>query len=370
MNHHLIKVLHLPGNVGGNAFGLAEAERRLGIDAKVLTFGKTIYEFPTDLYWPLENKNLFQQFLGRLSAFIKYRKKFDIYHFNFGSSLLHAPQFGLNLTDLPFYDSKAKKIFTYQGCDARQKYPTMERNKNLYAPKCACDESLCYEGVCNSGKRDIWRKKAIEKAEKYADHFFTLNPDLFYYLPREKTSFLPYSIPYFNTIMPKKTPFFENDKIRIVHAPTQRATKGTIYILKALEELKHDYGSLFELEIIEKMPHEQALECYRNADLFIDQVLIGWYGGVAVEVMKMGIPVAVYINEDHAQYIPKEMAEELPFINLNVNNIKEKLKMILKDREILKEHAQKSLAFVNKWHDPINAAKITSKLYQQLTQKS
>lgn len=358
-----MKVLHLPTITGGHAFGLAQGERAIGIDACVLATGKTRFAYPVDILRDLENKNLLQQFFGRLAAFLKYRQGFDVYHFNFGSTLLHAPMFGLNLFDLPFYDRDAKKIFTYQGCDARQKYPTIERNKALGSEMAACFRENCNNGVCNSGKRDIWRQKAIDKATEYADHIFALNPDLMYFLPKEKASFLPYAMANFADIPIKEAVFFENDKIRIMHAPTQRVTKGTDYVLTALEELKTEFDGRIEIHLIENMPNAEALKKYQQADLFIDQMLVGWYGGVAVEVMKMGIPVAVFINDDHLQFVPSEMVSDLPFLRVTIYDLKEKIRDFIKNRDMAIELGRKSLSYVEKWHDPVKIARITESVY-------
>ena len=46
----------------------------------------------------------------------------------------------------------------------------------------------------------------------------------------------------------------------------------------------------------------KALKIYEEADIVIDQVLIGWYGGFGVEVMKMGKPLAVYIRRRFKVY--------------------------------------------------------------------
>ena len=187
-----MKVLHLPSNIAGNAFGLAQGERMLGIDAKALSIGESSFRFPSDLIIPAKKK-LLNQLYYRLKTFIDVRRDYDVYHFNFGSSLLHYLNVGLNLADLPFYDKKAVKVVTYQGCDARQKYPTMARikQKGANGGQAACLYNGCYDGICNSGRRDSMRQRAIEKMMRYCQHAFALNPDLLYFLPVEKASFLP-----------------------------------------------------------------------------------------------------------------------------------------------------------------------------------
>ena len=61
----------------------------------------------------------------RIETFLKVRNKYDVFHFNYGSTLVDFMNYGVHFWDLPFY--KGKKIITYNGCDARQKYPTMNR---------------------------------------------------------------------------------------------------------------------------------------------------------------------------------------------------------------------------------------------------
>jgi glycosyltransferase involved in cell wall biosynthesis len=295
-----------------------------------------------------------------IKVFFEIRNQFDIFHFNYGSSLVHFKKYS-NL-DLPFYPKDSRLFVTYQGCDARQKYPTIQRIKSS-GGFAACKYQTCYNGICNSGEQDKLRQNKIEKMMRYCEHAFSVNPDLLHFLPKEKSSFLPYTVPNFHNIKEKKHPFFQNDKIKIVHAPTQRVTKGSPFIIKAIEKLKEKFPDKIEFLLIENLPYDQALELYRTADLVIDQILVGWYGGFAVEVMKMGIPVAAYINEEDLKFIPKEMANDLPVINININTIENVLSKIIQNREVLQEIGLKSLQYVNKWHDPLNVASLTKKIY-------
>ena len=58
-----------------------------------------------------------------------------------------------------------------------------------------------------------------------------------------------------------------------------------------------------ELVLIEGMTYEQARQVYPTADLLIDKVLAGWYGGVAVELMALAKPVVCYIREGDLRFI-------------------------------------------------------------------
>ena len=358
-----MKVLHLPENIGAHASSLAQAERDIGLYSELLTIYKTRFNFPADTCLKLDNKSALKRLAGHVGAFVHYRSGFDVYHFNYGSSLLHFPSYGLNLLDLPFYDRNAKKIFTYQGCDARQKYPTVERNQALGCDSAACFEGGCYGGVCNSGRRDTQRRKAIDKAAKFSDHMFALNPVLLYFLPKEKASFSPYSISNLDKIKPRTESFFTNDIIHIVHAPTQREAKGTSYILAALDKLCEQFSGRIKVTLVENLPHCDALDVYRGADLVIYQLLVGWYGGLAVEVMKMGIPVATFINDNHLQFVPDEMAHQMPFLRINKSNILQQLTNFVNEREMGNDMGIKAKAFAERWHNPKTLARISAAAY-------
>jgi len=345
-----LKVLHLPTPTGGNAWGLSQAEKKLGLDSKVLVDVNNWLNYKSDYCLNLENKNKTEEIFTRIKAFIKVRDKYDVYHFNFGSSLIDFMNYGIHLWDLPFY--KGKKIMTYNGDDARQ-------NLNLLKKEFVGEIYDLYPS--NDIKRNIILKKRIEKVYKNVDHIFSLNPDLMYFLPKEKTTFLPYSLDLDEIL---KEPYLIENKIKIIHSPTNRTVKGSKYIIEALENLQKKHDNI-EIEIIENIPHKEAVQKYKEAHLVIDQILIGWYGGFAVEVMKMGKPVAVFIREEDLQFIPDEMSKDLldTIININQHNIEEVLEDFINNLELLNEKSKLSYDYVNKWHNPTKIAKQVLEIY-------
>jgi hypothetical protein len=352
-----MRVLHLPTLVGGMAWGLAQGEKRLGLDSKVLTTADTWLNYPYDMCLHWEKKGTLKIILSSFKAFLKYRSKFDVFHFNFGSTLIDFRHYGVHHWDLPFYPKNKKIIFTYNGCDARQKYKTMKRVEFG-----SCYELDCYGGLCNDGLRDKIREKRIQKASQYAHHIFAVNPDLLYFLPGEISSFLPYTIAAWYDI--ERVPYEINRTIKILHSPTNRAAKGSHYIIQALENLKKRHP--IEIILIEKIPNKEALENYKMADLIIDQVFSGWYGGFVFEGMKMGKPVCAFIREEDLKFIPKEMAKDLKDAVINVNpfNIEKVLEEYLQNSQLLYQKSEAGLEYVHKWHDPVYVAGITKSIYE------
>jgi hypothetical protein len=352
-----MKVLHLPTSVGGNAWGLSQGERKLGLDSQVLITRNNWLNYPYDISLHWEEKRAFAIILSSIKTFLKYRNKFDVFHFNFGSTLVDFRTYGIHLWDLPFYPRNKEMVFTYNGCDARQKYKTMKRVE--IAP---CYDKDCYGGLCNDGLNDKMREKRIHRVSKYAHHIFAVNPDLLYFLPKDIASFLPYSVSNWYDIKP--VPFKIDRTIKIVHSATDRGAKGSNYIMHALENLKKKYS--LEISFIENMSNQKALEIYRQADLIIDQVLSGWYGGFAVEGMRMGKPVGVFIREEDLKFIPKEMAKDLKeaVINLHPYHIEDILKDYLENSQGLYRKSKAGLDYVHKWHDPVYVASITKEIYE------
>lgn len=136
---------------------MAQAERQLGLDSKVLIKWHNVFTYEYDICLHWEKKSIFGIFISMLKTFLEIRNKYDVFHFNFGSTLVDTAK--LSLLDLPFY--RGVKIMTYNGCDARQKYPTMSRTDFS-----ACHEKECYGGQCNSGFLDKRRRIRIKKSSK------------------------------------------------------------------------------------------------------------------------------------------------------------------------------------------------------------
>ncbi|MGY4472622.1 glycosyltransferase [Bradyrhizobium sp. USDA 3364] len=133
-------------------------------------------------------------------------------------------------------------------------------------------------------------------------------------------------------------------------------------VMNALEQLRSRYD--FELVLVEKTSHEQALEIYRSADLAIDQVLAGWYGGFAVEMMAMGKPVACYIREEDMKFVPDAIRHELPLYRLNPGNLVEDIAAILERRSEWLARGQASRRYVERWHNPEQIAKAMLRAYE------
>jgi hypothetical protein len=262
----------------------------------------------------------------------------------------------IELCDLPILRRLGKKIVvTYQGCDARQR-SYFARHFAISA----CREADCYQGICSTDDDQV-KARRIKKFGRYAHKIFSMDPDLLHVLPPQ-AEFLPYASVDLDEWLPAIKPP-RNDRLTIVHSPTNRGAKGTRYIEEAIVKLKEGGLDVDFIEV-ENVPHERVREIYEKADLAVDQLLIGWYGGFAVEMMALGKPVICYIREEDLKFIPLEMAGDLPLINADPDTIYDVLKRVIAERGSLRAIGERSRSYVERWHDPLKIAEITKAAYE------
>jgi glycosyltransferase involved in cell wall biosynthesis len=199
----------------------------------------------------------------------------------------------------------------------------------------------------------------------HASAIFALNPDLLRVLP-EGARFLPYAVPPVGPVG-GIGPIPDKERPVLAHAPSHRGVKGTRFLLEAVNRLREE-GVRFDFMLIEGVPHEEAMRRYAHADLFVDQLLAGWYGGVAVELMALRKPVVCYLREADLQVIPPAMQAQIPIIQATPSTIYEVLKRWLTTpRSELASRGALGPAFVSRWHDPRAIAELTRETYLRIT---
>lgn len=352
-----IKVLHAPVNVGNQPWMLSRFERELGLESDLIVNSATWLQYPADKYLGHYGERSIQNKLKRFYAAITTPFKYDILHYYFGRSFMCWDDLEvfnlLKFSDLKLAKILGKKVFmTLQGCDTR--IATQSNKRNEFT---ACRENTCsmYHQCCDVV--DYKRNELINKILPLCDQIFFLNPELGHYI--KKGHFLPYA----NVDVEKISisPISLKNKPLIIHAPSNPSIKGTTHIEAALASLKKQYD--FDYLRISNMPHSEAMKCYESADLIIDQLLLGWYGGFAVEVMAMGKPVLCNIRDEDLQFIPKEMSLEIPILRIDPNNLVDQIKNVLEARTQWKRWGQKSREYVLKWHNPRLIAQAMQKAY-------
>lgn len=238
--------------------------------------------------------------------------RYDVIHFHYHSALPHA----LRYVDLPLWRMLGRKvIIQFEGSDLRGHHHILPR--------------------------------------VFSNAIIVTTPDLLKW--ERKASYIPGAIDL------KELPYVglksHVGPIRIVHAPTNRAIKGTNYIINAVQELQSQ-GYAIELDLVENVSYQEAIERYKKADIVIDQVLIGWYGLVAIEAMALGKPVMVHIREDLRHYITGA-----PMLFTSPKTLANDLIVLIQDAGLRQKLSQRGRDYVERVHDAAQIAKGLVEIY-------
>jgi len=355
--------------VGGNPQVLSKYENLLGLESTLTCENPNLYTNFHEGTSCFQSSSTWKTELNRINL-IKKSVWFDgVVHLNNGRFI--TPYFGDRLHPkelvyskwmrklIRFYarsllgieyslsrlKNRSKAIFlTFQGSDARETKCFVEKHQQ---------SGLAEEVIGRSGKTNnsIRRKKMLLAG--IADKIYSLNPDLLEVLPKG-SEFLPYATE--AGLNPKIIPFNQSNEFVVGHAPTHRIVKGTNEIIRVVENLRSK-GFKVRLELIEGLSREDAQKKYQEIDLFIDQLVIGWYGVVSLEVMALGKPVLCFIKGRGLHFVPPKMLADLPIINVDESSLEEKLvgvmQMSIEQRQSL---AERGLAYLTEWHDPTKIA--------------
>lgn len=374
-----LRVLHARYNVGGHPQALAEAERELGLESWCVSLEETFRRIPTDevLTEPGDSRLLLEA--RRWGLLRRALRDYDVVHFNNGQSILpplqpfstYAPDQPqllrrahylymrlLDMRDLALLRRRGKGIVvTYQGDEGRL-------GASWGAEGSRFEIRLSEEADYYTAETDEWKRRVIDKIAAQAHRIFYLNPDLAVSLP-EAAEFLPYA-----HVDPREWLPVEADRSGppvVVHAPFRRGVKGSEYVLEAVRRLQ-DEGVALEFILLEGRTRAEARQVFGRADLLVDQLLLGWYGGIAVELMALGKPVVCHIRESDLGVVPPEMRAEIPIIRATTETIYDVLREWLTERrDELPEVGRRGRAYVERWHDPLQIAARMKGVYEEIT---
>jgi hypothetical protein len=376
-----LRVLHAPHNVGSHPQGLARAERELGLGSWCVTFTQNFRGYPADEVLLRGDESWARREAKRWALVGRAATRYDVVHLNSGQSILPIPDNAafrdrgrlvgraragyaraLNMNDLRLLKAAGRRIVvTYQGDDARLGH-------SWGRPGSPFDFRLSDEVGYYTPAWDEARRRMIGRMTRFADRIYYLNPDLAHTLPPH-AEFMGYGHVDMRDWIPVPFALGVDEPPLVVHAPWHKGVKGTRFVLDAVERLQ-DEGVPFRFEQIEGLPHAEARRLYNRAHILIDQLLLGWYGGLAVELMALGKPVIAHVRESDLSVLPEAMRAELPVIDATHETIYDVLHEWLTVRKgELAEVGARGRSYVERWHDPLKIAERLRKDYSELASR-
>lgn len=340
------KVLFGTMEIGGHMERYSNILRKKGYNVCCVNYYPTYLNYKADYILNMlesTNKNEFNK--KAIDFASKIIPEYDIFHFFFNTSLT------LNNIDLLVLNLLGKKVIMHNvGSDIRLYSKGIKMNSYLFIAK-----------NCKKLSDENYKKNKIKNLSKYIDNCIVGDTELNEYVKDYYKNIFILRISRELNLYPYSSQQSNNSKPIIVHAPTNTEIKGTKYIVKAIKELSNKYD--FQFTLVQNMSHEEARKIYEKADIVIDQIILGSYGGVAVEAMSMGKPVISWISD----FMRKRYPNELPIISANPDNIKEKIETLLSDKDMRIKLGKQGREYVEKYHDANRAVENLLKIYNECT---
>ena len=147
----------------------------------------------------------------------------------------------------------------------------------------------------------------------------------------------------------RKKHYTPSDTVRIAHAPTARAIKGTDHFLAVIGRLQ-DEGLPVEPVLIEHQTWAQCLSAKANADVYYDQLELG-YGNNAVEAWGMGIPVIAGTVDPKVQALMRKTWGRYPFAFADTANLESVIRQLVTSKAARDDLAGVGVEHFGTWHD-------------------
>lgn len=336
-----MRVLHGMSERANQAVWSVRGLRAKGCDAKSAVFIKNPYASPPDYSLGVDKgkKLLYPWYALKMFAFAVFAIfRFDIFHFHAGTSLLPGN------VDVAILRALGKRYYCeFHGSELRQGSAWIEHNPySSLLPEYGVNPSL---------------EKRAKRVMRHAAGIIVHDKELAQYLPdfRGPVYYVPLRIDLsgFTPRYPSKTAV----RPLIVHAPTDPRIKGTDYVKAVIDDLRNSYE--FDFVLVEGKTQEEAKALYSQADIIIDQLIIGSYGVFAVEAMALGKPVVTYIREDLKDSFPSE----LPIVDASIDTLRERLVSLLEDAPLRNALGVAGRIYAEDYHDCVRVADILMAIY-------
>jgi glycosyltransferase involved in cell wall biosynthesis len=121
-----------------------------------------------------------------------------------------------------------------------------------------------------------------------------------------------------------------------------------------------------DLDLIEGMPHAEAVKIYGTCDIAIDQLAAGWYGVFALEAMALAKVVMGYISPQNAHRLEAARGVRPPIESVSPSTLVDVLENLIHDPGRRLELGKLSRQYVEKLHDIDHSAEQVMQIYRQV----
>lgn len=283
--------------------------------------------------------------------------KFNTFYFFSGETILTRR---LRMLEFRIYKLLRKRIIMhFVGTDIRNLEHLKWKNQNI--------ETNLKEPIKNSSPSD-WQLKLITDSLTFADHILVSTPDLLQIVPAAKYYPVMIDLNRFQeeckkAVNESRNSFFKTNKIKVLHAPSNVQVKGSDAIDRVLKKVLKNNDNIEYLNTkhlnretgtVYTVSRYELFQLYCEADIVIDQMVIGWYGLQSIEALLAKCLVICYIDDD----LKKHLYPNCPILSANINELESTLLEAVNMSKENKVDFSNQVEWVSKYHTIDNNNKV------------
>lgn len=158
-----------------------------------------------------------------------------------------------------------------------------------------------------------------------------------------------------------------NGLVRILHNPNHRGSKGTEFVIDAVERLRSE-GLKVELVLAEKVPNQRIREMMQEVDVHADQFIYSGYATSAIEAMSSGLPVLANLHHEAYTRVFRRYAflDECPILSTTPESLYGNLRLLVTHPELRRRLGAAGRDYAEKYHSLEMAQYLFGSIYAKI----
>lgn len=268
--------------------------------------------------------------------------RYEVVHFHFMVTMTRSGW------EVPLLKRLGRRVVAhFRGCEARNR----EENMRLHSAMNICQECDYNATVCTSPVS--MRRRHL--AERWADATLVTTPDMLDFMPGATVSsfFAPVDIE--PSLL---APWDGCRPLKLVHVTNHPGIEGTARIREAVEAVRAR-GFQIEFLHLRDVSHAEVIRAWREADIAIGKMKMGFYANSQIESMACGVPTITWIRPEFMN----DALRESGFIISHLDNLEATLVTYLSDPAALARKRELARRSILALHDNDAIARIMLDAY-------